>query len=62
MPDADSVISIYNMLGEKVMDVPALFSGGGQETEIDVSGLQAGVYFLELLTDETIFRAKFVRD
>ena len=54
-------ISIYNMLGEKVMTVTPLSFGEEQEGEADVSELRAGIYYLELVFNKKIYRTKFLK-
>jgi len=54
-------ISIYNVLGEKVLNRSVLFSNGGQQYEVDVSLLQSGIYFLEISLQPGIGRIRFVK-
>jgi PKD repeat protein len=46
-------ISIYNMLGEVV------YSKSGSGSEVDCGQLTAGIYILEVIINENIFRIKF---
>jgi len=54
---AASEISIYNLMGDKIMSTIS------NETQIrlDVSYLTSGMYFLEVVTDGKTFREKFTR-
>jgi hypothetical protein len=55
---AVSAIEIHNMLGEKVLDRK---SGQHDEIKMDVSMLQAGVYFVQLHSHAGITVRKFVK-
>ena len=52
-------ISIYNMLGEEVFAPLSLGEGPGGEA--DVSSFPSGMYWLEINSNEKIFRAKFIK-
>jgi PKD repeat protein len=54
-----AVIRIYSMLGELAVQPQTL--NFKPETNIEVSGLGAGIYWIELQSQEKIFRAKFVK-
>ena len=61
-----SVISVYNLLGEMILTVQPHTSGFipitiGTETSIDVSELTPGLYYIEIVAGEKIFRSKFVK-
>jgi len=58
---ANSEISVYNMLGEKAIDVLPGDNKSESEMTIDVSRLLPGIYFIEVSCDGKIFRAKFVK-
>jgi PKD repeat protein len=53
-------ISIYNVLGEKIMDA-SLSDGIEYWGKADVSILPAGLYFIELGTEDKIYRTKFIK-
>ena len=58
--EAAPEISVYNVMGEKVMTVwPAASSH--RETVLDVSNLSPGVYFLEVTSGEKSFKTKFIK-
>jgi len=52
-------ISIYNLLGERVMVQES--RGKVQEEVIDVSNLGSGIYYVEVTSSEKIYRTKFVK-
>jgi len=52
-------ISIYNVLGEKILS--GLPRSIGTESVIDVSRITSGIYWLEIISDNKIFRTKFVK-
>ncbi len=54
-------ISIYNLVGEKVMTKRQETGIRNQEVAVDVSALSEGVYFIEIVCGEKIFRRKFVK-
>ncbi len=54
-------ITIYNMLGEKVLAISPLSFGEGQGGEADVSVLTSAMYYLEVKSNNKIFRTKFVK-
>ncbi len=54
-------ISIYNILGEKVLAVSPLSLGRGAGGEADVSALPSGMYYLEVTGSGKVFRTKFVK-
>ena len=54
-------ISVYNVIGEKVMDLGQKSVEKNQEFSIDVRALPSGMYYLELASGPTPFRAKFVK-
>jgi len=62
---AKTEISIYNVIGEKIMDASPLSFGEGLGGEamrsVECRQLSPGLYFLELTADEKIFRGKFVK-
>jgi PKD repeat protein len=60
LPGTADQISIYNMLGEKVMDIlPGLFERQGGK--IDVSDLQHGMYWLSFVGNKSIVRIPFTK-
>ena len=54
-------ISIYNAQGILVMESSVLSTGSNRE-EIDVSQLQKGLYFINLVTPNKIYTARLIRD
>jgi len=54
-------ISIYNMVGEKVLTVYLPNQNSPLITEVDVQTLSKGMYWLEINSGEKIFRSKFVK-
>jgi PKD repeat protein len=54
-------ISVYNVLGEKVLAFPSLAFGEGQGGEADVSKLPPGLYYLQITSSEKSFRTRFVK-
>jgi hypothetical protein len=53
-------ISIFNMIGEKIMDVE-FQSENSDLRAIDVHGLSSGIYWIESVSGEKKSRAKFVK-
>jgi hypothetical protein len=53
-------LSVYNSLGKKVLDSGIPLTNA--RSTIDVHVLSSGIYFLELNTEEGIFRKKFVKE
>lgn len=49
-------IEIYNVLGESV------YQSESAKTEIDISNLNPGIYFVKVFTDKTNFSGKFVKE
>jgi hypothetical protein len=64
-PGGESIlfISVYDMLGEKVMEVDFNHVPSNQShiSEVDVQSLPAGLYMLVCKTEGVIFRSKFVK-
>ncbi len=56
-----ATITIYNMLGEKVLAVSPLSFGVGQGGEADVSALPPAMYYLEVVSGTKIFRTKLIK-
>ena len=55
-------ISIYNMIGEKAMDVSPLSLGEGPGGEVvNCQNLPAGIFYIEITSDKKIYRAKFIK-
>lgn len=54
---SNTEIEIYNLLGEKEIYSKA----AGQKTNIDITGLTAGVYFILVKSDSKINRQKFIK-
>ncbi|MEO8088110.1 MAG: kelch repeat-containing protein [Bacteroidota bacterium] len=54
-------ISIYNMVGEKVLKVLKESGGKNQDVIVDVSELLPGMYWVEIFSGEKIFRCKFMK-
>ncbi len=54
-------ILIYNLLGEKMMDVLPQTSTLKPETTLDVKALNPGMYMIEVLSAEKTMRSKFVK-
>jgi hypothetical protein len=55
-----SGIEIYNMLGEKVYQ--SLVTGHYSPVTIDVSALQAGMYFMEVKSEKGVTVKKFIKE
>jgi PKD repeat protein len=53
--EADAKISIYNLMGEKIIEKCC-----GQLT-VDCQFLPAGIYYLELISEQKTFRTKFIK-
>jgi hypothetical protein len=56
MLNGSAKVSIYNLLGETVLDLPL-----PESKLIEVSSLESGLYYLQITQDEKIFRTKFVK-
>jgi len=58
-------LSIYNMMGEKIIDAsPLSFGeglGGEAEWSVNCGSLTSGLYFLEITSDKKVYRTKFVK-
>jgi N-acetylneuraminic acid mutarotase len=54
-------ISIYNILGEKVLAAPPLSFEEGPGGEADVSSLPPGLYYIEITLSGKTFRSKFLK-
>ncbi len=54
-------ISIYNVIGEKVFPVSLQTANRTLPTVLDVSSLNPGLYFLEVITNEKIVRGRFLK-
>ena len=54
-------ISVYNMIGEKVMNQGQEAINMKLEATFDVSMLPEGIYIIEIPSNSTPFRAKFVK-
>ena len=54
-------ISVYNVLGEKVMSTPITLVDPNVEVIMGAENLIPGIYFIQLSTSEKIFRAKFIK-
>jgi hypothetical protein len=55
-------ISIYNMLGEMVLNAVPEFSNKKQQAIIDVQGLAKGIFWIEINSDDKVYRRKFVKE
>ncbi|MCX6275516.1 MAG: T9SS type A sorting domain-containing protein [Bacteroidetes bacterium] len=53
-------ISIYNILGEKILTVASQFSGSDIQS-IDVASLPAGMYWMEALSGKKVSRTNFIK-
>ena len=53
-------ISLYNIIGERVLYLTTETMNGGNELTIDVTGISKGVYSLLVGTDDSYFRVKLV--
>ena len=53
-------ISIYNMIGERVLNVKPQINEDEQQI-IDVGTLHSGMYWIEIKSGEKIFRSKFIK-
>ena len=49
------------MMGEKMMAIQPETSNQKPETSIDVSRIAKGIYWLELVAGDKIYRTKFVK-
>jgi len=58
---SSSMVSVYDMLGEKVVDAQRELNGVDSEMIVDLSRLLPGIYFIEIISDGKSFRAKFVK-
>ena len=54
-------ISIFNVLGEKVIGIRPLSTGKEPLNEIDVFHLPSGIYSLEIISCNKIFQTKFLK-
>ena len=54
-------ISVYNVIGEKVLTSQSSASGGQPGAVLHVSNLSPGVYFLEIASQEKSFKTRFVK-
>ncbi|MEO8088111.1 MAG: T9SS type A sorting domain-containing protein, partial [Bacteroidota bacterium] len=54
-------ISIYNMVGEKVLKVLKESGGKKQDVTVDISELKPGMYWIEVSGRSTMVRGKFVK-
>ncbi len=55
------IISIYNLLGEKVKTITPEEKMLSQQSVIDISDLSKGIYWLNLRADEKSFSTKFIK-
>jgi hypothetical protein len=53
----DAQIKIYNLLGETEFSSVT----SNQKTDIDISSLSRGVYFVEVISGDNVGRKKFVK-
>ncbi|NTV83554.1 MAG: T9SS type A sorting domain-containing protein, partial [Bacteroidales bacterium] len=49
-------VGVYNPLGEMVMKLEI----GNLEGQVDVSGLENGIYFVEVVTESRNFKSKIL--
>ncbi|MEO8087474.1 MAG: T9SS type A sorting domain-containing protein, partial [Bacteroidota bacterium] len=56
-----SVISIYNVLGEKLVDILSATVDKNKSTEVDMSKLPQGIYTVEITSGQNMFRTKVVK-
>ncbi len=54
-------ISVFNIIGEKVLAVQAEAGNQKSEMSVDVHSLPSGHYWLEVKSGERVFRSKFVK-
>ena len=61
--DQDVTLTIYDGLGKTVLTAPARVSGGQLNTAVDVNQLPAGIYWLDMRSEDGMFRSieKFVK-
>ena len=57
---SNAMISVYNVLGEKIL-TPSIRLSGDRSGEIDISSISSGMYVLEIGKDENIFRTNFIK-
>ena len=55
-------IEIYNVLGEKIYSLSPSGGGSGGGLIIDLSGKPKGIYFLRLVTENSIISKKIILD
>jgi len=56
-----NAMSIYNMVGELVMDVQLPGTRCKLPLKVDINPLSQGTYFIEIFSGENIYRARFTR-
>lgn len=54
-------ISVYNVMGETVLNPKPDVNRSMNDIQLDISGLSAGLYLLEIKYAEKIFRSRFVK-
>jgi hypothetical protein len=59
---SDLMIGVYNVLGEKVMDLgERTFPQGKQQLEINMDALESGLYFINIRSDSISDTIKVVK-
>ncbi len=58
---AINAVAIFNVLGEKVLDIQSEFKNQKSEMSVDVSGLPSGIYSIEISSSEKLAHALFVK-
>jgi putative ubiquitin-RnfH superfamily antitoxin RatB of RatAB toxin-antitoxin module len=53
MPDANYNLSLYDVVGKKVQETVKI---AGNRADLDVSGLQNGIYFLNVEKDNSVIK------
>ena len=54
----NATIKVYNLLGE----LKSITNASQAKTDIDISKLAAGVYIIEVVTDKSSYRQKFIKE
>jgi hypothetical protein len=58
---SDLQIGIYNLLGAEVMKIEGSYQGGEQDVELDITPLQAGIYFCRISSAASSETIKFIK-
>jgi PKD repeat protein len=55
-------VTVFNLIGKKVLEHHSSFAPGSSLAEIDVHGLSTGIYWLEVSCSDKVFRNKFMKE